>query len=463
MGLKTQELEPTKENIIFTLKKDLLDRNVSVLQFARFCDAQEGRCSIAIDAGWGFGKTFFVKQTKLLIELYNEFTGTLTDDERDEIKRAFFVSVRKDMNAVSLAPQVCVYYDAWSNDNDVDPILSLVYEILRSTASDYRFKKGVDCVKAGALIADFFSGKNIADFVELAAETDPLSILKSQKEIHSLVENFLDSLLAEQGNRLVVFIDELDRCKPSYAVHLLERIKHYFSNDRITFVFSVNIDELQHTIKRYYGEGFDACRYLDRFFDYRLSLPPADMAHFYYELGLNNNGYVYESVCKAVIAKYSFGLRETEKFYRMAKIAAYLPTHNSYYLGSSAGNGLLFGLFVVVPIAIGLRMVDTQLYYDFVSGNCSQPLIDVLGNGEIARGCCSSLLENTESFFEDSTGKKTCVKLSDKLEEAYTALFIDDSKGNTGETVIGQCYFDRDTRDNILKAISLLSEYSSYD
>jgi predicted KAP-like P-loop ATPase len=100
---------------------------------------------------------------------------------------------------------------------------------------------------------------------------DPLSELKSQKDIHAIVEAFLDSLLSEQGNRLVVFIDELDRCKPSYAVHLLERIKHYFSNDRITFVFSVNVEELQHTVRRYYGEGFDASRYLDRFFDYRMA------------------------------------------------------------------------------------------------------------------------------------------------------------------------------------------------
>lgn len=54
---------------------------------------------------------------------------------------------------------------------------------------------------------------------------------------------------------------------PSFAVKLLARIKHYFFHDRITFVFAVNINELQYTIKKHYGTDFDACRYLGRFFD----------------------------------------------------------------------------------------------------------------------------------------------------------------------------------------------------
>lgn len=102
-------------------------------------------------------------------------------------------------------------------------------------------------------------------------------MLQEQKDIHAQIEELLASLLAERGNRLVIFIDELDRCKPTFAIQLLERIKHYFSNDQITFVFSVNTTELQHTIKQYYGTDFNATRYLDRFFDFRIDLPPANM------------------------------------------------------------------------------------------------------------------------------------------------------------------------------------------
>ena len=60
---------------------------------------------------------------------------------------------------------------------------------------------------------------------------------------------------------------------------LLERIKHYFNNDRVTFLFSVNVAELQHTVKTHYGADFNASRYLDRFFDLRvpLSKPKAEL------------------------------------------------------------------------------------------------------------------------------------------------------------------------------------------
>ncbi len=88
-----------------------------------------------------------------------------------------------------------------------------------------------------------------------------------------MMSEFFTEILCERGNRLVIFIDELDRCKPTYAIKLLEQIKHYMMDDRITFVFSVNLEQLQHTIKCYYGADFDASRYLDRFFDFRIDWP----------------------------------------------------------------------------------------------------------------------------------------------------------------------------------------------
>lgn len=92
-----------------------------------------------------------------------------------------------------------------------------------------------------------------------------LDDLRKSKSVHSTIAEFLDHLLDERANRLIVIIDELDRCKPDYAVRVLEKIKHYFDNERITFVFAVNVQELQHTISSYYGSHFDSCRYLDRF------------------------------------------------------------------------------------------------------------------------------------------------------------------------------------------------------
>lgn len=464
MGIKSLELEPTKDNILETIARNLIDRNHDVWQFARFCDAQEGRCSIALDAPWGYGKTFFVKQAKMLLESFNAFTNTLTDKEKEQIKRAFSQYIGSGDNTINLQPQVCVYYDAWSNDNDIDPVLSLVYEIVKDTACNYSFKKGRDCVKIAASIIDFFTGRDAKEFIEIMRGDDPLSELKSQKDIHTIVEAFLDSLLSEQGNRLVVFIDELDRCKPSFAVQLLERIKHYFSNERITFVFSVNVEELQHTVRRYYGDGFDASRYLDRFFDYRMTLTPANMTRYYQEIGLDNGSRVFENVCKAVARYYSFGLRETEKYYRTAKMAAYKPTHNSIFSGFSDGNGLTVGLYLFVPIIIGLRMVDSTLYYDFIKGRNSKPLIDIMGEGDFASGVCKLLLEHNETNDEERhADEQIVVSRADKLDQAYNALFANEDDCLWREINVGSCAFSNQTREKIMRITSMLSEYTSFE
>ena len=89
MAIKSMELEPTRENLLETLSKNLLDRNKSVWQFASFCDAQDGKCSIAIDAKWGSGKTFFVRHVQMLIESFNDFTTAVTEEERTTIRGVF--------------------------------------------------------------------------------------------------------------------------------------------------------------------------------------------------------------------------------------------------------------------------------------------------------------------------------------------------------------------------------------
>lgn len=461
MGLKTAELEPTRENLLNTLSEDLLDRNKSVWQFARFCDAIDGKCSIALEAKWGSGKTFFVQHTQMLIEAFNPFSSSLSEEEANSVKGAFAKYIKASDEEL-FQPQVCVYYDAWANDNDSDPILSLVYEIIRGTAQHYPFTKGTDGIKASALIASFFTGKNFADIVSLVKDKDPLSELREQKEIHETVEEFLESLLFEQGNRLIVFIDELDRCKPEYAVKLLERIKHYFTNDRITFVFSVNIDELQHAIKRFYGEGFDACKYLDRFFDYRITLPAANTDGYYQKIGLDDGWWIFEAVCKEVIKYCSFELREIEKYYRTAKVAAYKITHSRNtldYLRRDAS----FALLILTPVLLGLRMKSTQLYYDFISGQDPSPLLEILGTGEVAHSLCNGLLNGNETYDSRQKEQKTLVTLKDKLTIAYHAIFDEGQKNTTSGTAVGEFVFSNRTKELAIDTASLLSGYACYE
>ena len=460
--MKSYELQPSFENVMATILENLIDRNKDLSRFSALLNSIDNSCSIALDGKWGSGKTFFVKQLKVILEAYNPIFEDSASEDYTRIKSCMEGYKLRD-DEVNFQPQVAVYYDAWANDNDVDPTLSIIYEMIRSINSDFSFKKGKSCLQVAGAIAEFFTGRKITSLIDLAKAEDPFGELKEQKDIHALISEFLESLLAEQGNRLVVFVDELDRCKPSYAVQLLERIKHYFSNDLVTFVFSVNLDELQHTIKRYYGNKFDACRYLDRFFDLRITLPPANLTRYYQKIGLSNSTYIYEAVCREVIKVNHLELREIAKYYRLAKAAAYKPTHdNHYHFGFSDEKALQFCLLVFVPIMIGIKISDSERYNAFIQGKDSSPLIEVMGSGELALGLCSSLLNPKETFDEPKQPDEVKVKLVDKLNAVYNALFIQDYSNGTYVKNIGKLSFSRETNDSLIRITSLLSNFSDY-
>jgi hypothetical protein len=73
--------------------------------------------------------------------------------------------------------------------------------------------------------------------------------------------------------KIVIIIDKLDRCRPTYAVQLLERIKHLFDVEGIVFVLGIDREQLSHSIKALYGSEFDAIGYLKRFIDLDYRLP----------------------------------------------------------------------------------------------------------------------------------------------------------------------------------------------
>jgi hypothetical protein len=84
---------------------------------------------------------------------------------------------------------------------------------------------------------------------------------------------------------IYVIIDELDRCRPAYAISLLEEIKHLFDVPGVVFVIALHGQQLEHSIKAVYGLGFDSKAYLQRFFSRtyelrRLSIKELVATHF---------------------------------------------------------------------------------------------------------------------------------------------------------------------------------------
>lgn len=95
---------------------------------------------------------------------------------------------------------------------------------------------------------------------------DLLSSVQNIKNTQILMKKLLSKVVEELScEKLVIFIDELDRCNPLYAVKLLEEIKHYYSIEKVLFVFSVNLTQLKNAVNSVYGENFESFKYLDRF------------------------------------------------------------------------------------------------------------------------------------------------------------------------------------------------------
>lgn len=451
--MKSYELKPTYENLCNTYRMDSIGRNIDIKLFFKILNSLSDSYSIALDGNWGSGKTFFIKQTKLFIDAHNNVLNSMSDEDKCIFK------IEKDSENEKYLPQVTVYYDAWENDNDNDPILSLIYSIVSNVDTDYSFAETEKSLNKAAIVLELFTGKNWQDIVNAFKGDNPLNDLRKEKDIEAKIKDFLDTILEERGDRLIIFIDELDRCKPGYAVKFLERIKHYFTNDRITFVFSINTKELQHTIKRHYGDDFDACRYLDRFFDLRISLPPANKNKFYDSINFNNSTYTYDIVCKAVIDNYNLSLREICKFVILSKIAAYEPTHesNRFNFSFSEGKGKLFCLMYIVPIMIGLKIYNMNEYDSFIEGKNPTPIIEVFNR--LKGYSFNDLLSKNETFDENETGK-IFVKLEDKSKQIYDTIFEIGYLKREYCKIIGNYSFERGIKDFLLRTVSLLSDYA---
>lgn len=215
---------------------------------------------LAINNEWGAGKTTFVKMWQQ--QLKNEGFQTF-------------------------------YFNAWENDFDSNPLVALMseLEILTNSKSKKDFKKllakGAVLIShtAPAIVKSIFEshlGKTAINAVENATKAstkileDEIKEYASKKktiaEFRMELEKFIGQ--TESNKPLIFIVDELDRCKPTYAVEVLEQIKHFFSVPGIVFVLSIDKKHLASAVKGFYGsEQIDSEEYLRRFIDLEYSIP----------------------------------------------------------------------------------------------------------------------------------------------------------------------------------------------
>ena len=463
--MKSLELKPTKENLLNMFLQDSIGRNEEIFYFIDLLNSINTNYAISLDGEWGSGKTFFIKQVKMVLDSYNNINELTQEDitkihnEIDKMKRV--------NGEINIEPCFSFYYDAWENDNDEDPIISLIYNIYINSSNYFEFDDFKDKLfKAGKIfgsIFEIFSGRNINVLIENLENIDKFDTIfqeqKNQKSIKEKIGEFLNTLI-EDDKRVIIFIDELDRCKPSFAVKLLERIKHYFDNDKIIFVFSVNFLELQHTIKNYYGDNLNASKYIDRFFDLHLSLVDINKEKYFKLIGFSERGYVIDNICKAIINYCGFELREINKFYYLTK-AASLKINRIIKDGFSDENTLKFCINYVVPIIIGLRMYDINIYNSVINGRNSQTFVEIFTKQDFLNVLNKNIFLNENETYNNGTNELEHVNIKDKINQLYKILFVKEYS-NMNLKNLGKLEFNEFIIKEMNKAASFMSMYADY-
>lgn len=453
--MKKSVLLPTDENLILTIREDALDRNAELNSFCHLLSTQNSMNSIALDGRWGSGKTFFVKQCALLINAKNSLSNIDKDIAESILKVA---KQSNSFEGLTDNKLLAVYFDAWENDSNEDPVLALIYRIVQQL--DLK-TNGFDLNHLAHVlgtIGDAITGRPITTVFECLNERNILDEISKHEDLETTIKKFFEEVLFEKAEQLIIFVDELDRCRPSYAVKLLERIEHYFINERITFVFSVNLEQLQHTIKNFYGNDFDACRYLDRFFDLRVSLPQVDMEKYYLSLKLYN----VEEVCRVlrhISETLNLTIRELCKFYDLVNVSGMKSCFNET-------EDFMFKY--IVTLCLALKITDITLHDEFIQGKNVQPLLDLYDN-DFGEYICKLLLNDREKIVEVkkidnvSLDNQDAVTREDKLIELYETIFVKNYTAKDYMTRLGSYAFTKDSKKFISNVESSLSSYSCYD
>ena len=244
---------------------DKLGRKNEAERLANMIAGQIGPLTIGLNGPWGEGKTFFLKRFQ---KTYESKKGC------------------------------AVYFNAWQDDFLDDPLLSLLFQ-LRKHIDGLPQETLAGSVKQAVLPVLKHAGLALfKSFVKNTAkiDIDALSLedieTKSEKvfdgyahaaasrdELVKALGTLAENVRKWSGKPLVVIVDELDRCRPTFAIETLERIKHLFNVENIVFVLGIDRVQLESSIHAVYGE-IDAQGYLQRFIDVEFVLSRKPLKEF---------------------------------------------------------------------------------------------------------------------------------------------------------------------------------------
>jgi hypothetical protein len=332
---------------------DKLNRKECAGTLTKFVQNTPGPLVISLNGGWGTGKTVFLKMWNQ--SLKNEGFNT-------------------------------IYFNAWQDDYCREPLIALIGQIWNDLKGT-DFREIVSSIKqcAGPVFkATIFNAASVCTGGIVSLNEAQLQSI-SEKAVDDYIEageklKDLKKRLSElgqeasvKGKPLVIIIDELDRCRPTFAIDLLEKVKHLFDTPGVLFVLGIDREQLGHSTKCVYGNEMDVDGYLRRFLDIEFILPGIEpevyINHLFSELGLNeylnsrtNTSNIedirsFRSIFPELCYFFNLSLRDEEYCCRTFAIACMNINENSHIYP------FLLSLLVL------LKLVNSKLYYSYVSGS----------------------------------------------------------------------------------------------
>lgn len=414
--------------LVDMLEKDYIGRNAQLETVMRFINSIDDNLSpvLAIDSTWGSGKTVFMQQ----LDMIN------TDDSLNPsaidagVAKAF-----RDKNNV-------YYFNAWENDYINDPLQAIILNLIKDLDTNGFQANAMKKALKGLNLSAFI--KNVTkDGIDIATVLEPDAAIKDISEVldrKERVHEILRAYIKDTEKRLVFIIDELDRCKPSFAVNLLEAVKHYFADENVIFIMAVDTSQLVHTVKKYYGEGFDGATYLNRFFDYNVSLVAPDKEKYLTNyLGVKNDRYWVRLVPKDIAEHLDMSMREIETYLNALDLLSGYMSRSQYWHDETMA---IFTQYIFTPFALALKIHQPAELGTFVKGRNATILKNLVLSSDEIQGILQRYVEDKQNF--------TPQKAADFAVSLYTNLFF--KKGD---------YDLKQTRERTLEVTSLISRYST--
>ena len=379
--IQPREIDVPKDD---PFKNDLLSRKEPAEVLTHLVGSIEGPCVMAVDAAWGAGKTTFLKMwsqhlrnQRFPVVVFNAWETDFSGDP--------FIAL-----STELTEGLHEYTDEplATKINDTKKVAK---EVLRRAVPGVIRVATANILDVGPLLEKEV-GQALASYAE-GRLSEYKAAQKSVKSFRRVLQDMAMTLAQSKENRpLIVVIDELDRCRPSYAVELLEVAKHLFAVDHIVFVLAVNRSELAHSIRALYGSGFDAEGYLRRFFDVDFRLPAPDRDRFIDAQldGIRINDYfkrtadsnvrsdseekVVPNLLKAFFGAHDLSLRQiAQAIHRLGLVYASLQSSRRSFA-------------ITATVLLIIRTIDQNLYQKFRRRQVSDlDVVDTVVDGSVVR------------------------------------------------------------------------------